>query len=236
MRVDAKPCAGQGSGRGARVPSTGMFLSALPMSAWTQTGWAVRWPYATCMASEGSPESQSERREDRRRLTRLTFGSDLLVVKTIDEMQLSSWYRLRVTAPVRWEWERSPTLWEIRCRLGAMASRRSPGIGMDRQLYGMDDIGQYPPVQKLYELLANCPDNLLLFFHHTLYAPYLGKTVIQRTFYDSHYDGADRARAISLRNGRRSQGVMMKGVMAICSRGLSIRPDRLLCGVMRFCN
>ena len=71
------------------------------------------------------------------------------------------------------------------------------GIGMDRTIAtGTGYIGQYPPaVQKLYESLADCPDNLLLFFHHVPYTYVLrsGKTVIQH-IYDSHYDGADRAR------------------------------------------
>ena len=45
------------------------------------------------------------------------------------------------------------------------------GIGMDRTVAtGTGYIGQYPPeVQKLYESLANCPDELLLFFHHVPY-------------------------------------------------------------------
>ncbi|MGB8910972.1 MAG: glucosiduronase, partial [Candidatus Sulfotelmatobacter sp.] len=57
-------------------------------------------------------------------------------------------------------------------------------------------VGQYPPqVQKLYESLANTPDDLVLFFHHVLYTFRLhsGKTVIQ-TVYDLHYDGARQAR------------------------------------------
>jgi alpha-glucuronidase len=70
------------------------------------------------------------------------------------------------------------------------------GIGMDRTVAtGTGFVGQYPPeVQPLYESLAHCPDNLLLFFHHVPYTYVLhsGKTVIQH-IYDSHYDGADRA-------------------------------------------
>jgi alpha-glucuronidase len=68
---------------------------------------------------------------------------------------------------------------------------------MDRTMAtGTGYIGQYPPeVQKVYESLAACPDNLLLFFHHVPYAYVLhsGKTVIQHV-YDSHYDGAERVR------------------------------------------
>jgi alpha-glucuronidase len=67
---------------------------------------------------------------------------------------------------------------------------------MDRTVAtGTAYIGQYPPeVQKFYESLAKCPDNLLLFFHHVPYTYVLhsGKTVVQQV-YDSHYEGADRA-------------------------------------------
>ena len=68
---------------------------------------------------------------------------------------------------------------------------------MDRTIAtGTGYIGQYSPlVQKFYEGLADCPDNLLLFFHHVPYTHVLhcGKTVIQ-FMYDSHYDGAESAR------------------------------------------
>ncbi len=44
----------------------------------------------------------------------------------------------------------------------------------------------------VYESLATCPDDLLLFLHHVPYTYMLhsGKTVIQY-IYDSHYEGAD---------------------------------------------
>ena len=60
---------------------------------------------------------------------------------------------------------------------------------------GTGYIGQYSPeVQKKYETLAACPDELLLFMHHVPYTYVLhsGKTVIQH-IYDSHYDGAEEA-------------------------------------------
>jgi alpha-glucuronidase len=46
----------------------------------------------------------------------------------------------------------------------------------------------------MYESLATCPDNLLLFMHHVpwTYKLHTGKTVIQ-TIYDLHYQGADEA-------------------------------------------
>lgn len=65
---------------------------------------------------------------------------------------------------------------------------------MDRTVAtGTGFIGQYAPaVARMYESLANCPDDLLLFMHHVPYTYVLhsGKTVIQY-LYDSHYEGAE---------------------------------------------
>jgi alpha-glucuronidase len=67
---------------------------------------------------------------------------------------------------------------------------------MDRTVAtGTGFIGQYqPPVAAMFESLATCPDDLLLFMHHVPYTHELrsGKTVIQH-FYDTHYQGADAA-------------------------------------------
>ncbi len=138
--------------------------------------------------------------------TRLTFGSDPLVVKTIAAMQLNSWSIYEsYTGPLG-----AGTLTNITGNHydpGPESSEENgwgqwhradrAGIGMDRTVAtGTGYIGQYPPeVQKLYESLPACPDNLLLFFHHVPYTYRLhsGKTVIQH-IYDSHFDGADRAR------------------------------------------
>src|SRR5262249_16902906 len=69
-------------------------------------------------------------------------------------------------------------------------------VGMDRTVAtGTGYIGQYSAeVQKEYEPLANCPDDLLLFFHHVAYTYRLrsGESVIQH-LYDSHYEGAESA-------------------------------------------
>ena len=137
--------------------------------------------------------------------TRLTFGSDPLVNQTINAMQLDSWHVYETyTGPLG-----AGTLTNITGNHydpGPESSEENgwgqwhradhAGIGMDRTVAtGTGFIGQYPPaVQQLYEALANCPDNLLLFFHHVPYTYVLhsGKTVIQH-IYDSHYEGADRA-------------------------------------------
>ncbi len=80
---------------------------------------------------------------------------------------------------------------------------------MDRTIAtGTGYIGQYSPeVQKKYETLAACPDELLLFMHHVPYTYVLhsGKTVIQH-IYDSHYDGAEQAARLGVRNGSRFTG------------------------------
>ena len=137
--------------------------------------------------------------------TRLTFGNDPLVVKTIANLQLSSWPVYEsYTGPLG-----AGTLTNIlgnHYDPGPESSEENGwgqwhradhhGIGMDRTIAtGTGYIGQYPPeMQKMYETLTASPDNLLLFFHHVPYAYVLpsGKTVVQHV-YDSHYDGAERA-------------------------------------------
>ena len=70
------------------------------------------------------------------------------------------------------------------------------GAGMDRTVaLGTGYTGQYPPdIARRYESLEDCPDELLLFFHHVPYTQKLhsGKTVIQH-IYDAHYEGAEAA-------------------------------------------
>ncbi len=70
------------------------------------------------------------------------------------------------------------------------------GMGMDRTVEtGTGYTRQYAPgVGKVYESLATCPDELLLFFHHVpwTYRLHSGKTVIQH-IYDVHYRGAAEA-------------------------------------------
>jgi alpha-glucuronidase len=130
--------------------------------------------------------------------TRLTFGQ----VPEITAMQLSSWRTYEnYTGPLGLQ-----TLTDITGNhygVNVEASERNgwgqwhradaQGVGMDRTVAtGTGYIGQYsPPVASLYESLATCPDDLLLFMHHVPYTYQLhsGKTVIQ-SIYDSHYDGA----------------------------------------------
>ena len=134
--------------------------------------------------------------------TRLTFGNDPKALATIDGIQLSSWRTYeKYTGPLGLQ-----TLTEItgsHYGVAVEASERNGwgqwhradehGVGMDRTVAtGTGYIGQYsPPVARIYESLAGCPDDLLVFMHHVPYTHVLhsGKTVIQY-IYDSHYEGA----------------------------------------------
>jgi alpha-glucuronidase len=134
--------------------------------------------------------------------TRLTFGNDPTVVRTISEMQISSWPAYEsYTGPLG-----TQTLTDIlgsHYGPGIESSEENgwgqwhradkEGIGMDRTVAsGTGFAGQYrPAVARMYESLASTPDELLLFFHHVPYTYVLhsGKTVIQH-IYDSHYEGA----------------------------------------------
>jgi alpha-glucuronidase len=134
---------------------------------------------------------------------RLTFGANPRALKTIAEMLLSSWRTYEdYTGPLGLQ-----TLTDITGNhygVAVEASERNGwgqwhradhrGVGMDRTVAtGTGFIGQYPPaVARMYESLATCPDDLLLFMHHVPYTYVLhsGKTVIQ-TLYDLHYAGAE---------------------------------------------
>ena len=135
--------------------------------------------------------------------TRLTFGNDPKVVQTIVDMQLTSWRTYEnYTGPLGLQ-----TLTDITGNhygVNVEASERNGwgqwhradenGVGLDRTVAtGTGFIGQYTPaVARMYESLATCPDDLLLFMHHVPYKYVLhsGKTVIQY-LYDSHYEGAE---------------------------------------------
>jgi alpha-glucuronidase len=137
--------------------------------------------------------------------TRLTFGNNPKVVSTIDDLQSDSWHVYeRYTGPLG-----MGTLTNIlgvhygpgiesaeRNGWGQWFRADSKGIGMDRTVAtGTGYIGQYPPeLAKIYESLATCPDDLLLFMHHVPYTYVLhsGKTVVQYV-YDAHYAGAATA-------------------------------------------
>lgn len=138
--------------------------------------------------------------------TTLTFGSDPLVDRTIDAMQLTSWRTYEdYTGPLG-----AGTLTNIlgshygpgvgsaeHNGWGQWFRGEHDGVGMDRTMAtGTGYVGQYSPeVQKEFETRAATPDDLLLFFHHVPYTYKLhsGETVIQY-IYDSHYEGVERVK------------------------------------------
>ena len=137
--------------------------------------------------------------------TRLTFGHDPQVVAGVTALELDSWpvYE-KYTGPlgagtltdiINIHYGPAPESSEYN-GWGQWHRADEKGVGMDRTVAtGTGYIGQYrPPVAKLYEQLATCPDELLLFMHHVPYTHVLksGKTVSQH-IYDSHYEGAEAA-------------------------------------------
>ncbi|HKP11166.1 MAG TPA: alpha-glucuronidase family glycosyl hydrolase [Blastocatellia bacterium] len=136
---------------------------------------------------------------------RLTFGHDPQVVQTVVALELDSWpvYE-KYTGPlgagtltdiINIHYGPAPESSEYN-GWGQWHRADDKGVGMDRtQATGTGYISQYrPAVARLYESLATCPDELLLFMHHVPYTHVLksGKTVIQH-IYDSHYEGAEAA-------------------------------------------
>lgn len=134
--------------------------------------------------------------------TRLTWGNDPDVVRTVSAMLLGSWRVYEgYTGP-----NGMGTLTDIlgvhfgpgiesaeRNGWGQWFRSEGDGVGMDRTVAtGTGYIAQYPPeLAARYESLASCPDDLLLFFHHVRYDYTLhsGKTLVQ-SIYDTHYSSA----------------------------------------------
>jgi alpha-glucuronidase len=150
-----------------------------------------------------NPELSSDRIAEE--WTRLTFGDDPRVVKITMGILRESW-----SAYENYSGSLGiGTLTDIigvHFGPGVESSERNgwgqwhraddKGVGMDRTTAtGTGFIAQYPPeVARVYESLATCPEDLLLFMHHVPYTHRLksGKTVIQH-IYDQHYLGAEQA-------------------------------------------
>lgn len=140
----------------------------------------------------------------------LTFGSDDLVASVLHELMDDSWRTYEdYTAPLGVGFMVRPghhygpdvdgyeyTPW------GTYHFADRDGVGVDRtRATGTGFTGQYPaPWRDVYESRADCPDELLLFFHHVPYGHVLhdGTTVVQH-IYDTHFRGAERVEEMTRR-------------------------------------
>lgn len=133
-----------------------------------------------------------------------TFGHDVDVQEKITYMLLNSWgiYE-NYTAPLGVGWMVNPNHhygpnvdgYEYD-RWGTYHFADWKGIGVDRTVQsGTRYTSQYfKENMEMYESLATCPDELLLFFHHVPYTHQLksGETVIQH-IYNTHFEGVEQA-------------------------------------------
>ncbi|MDO3410126.1 alpha-glucuronidase [Saccharibacillus sp. CPCC 101409] len=135
--------------------------------------------------------------------SRLTFGPSSRAASFVKELLLESWPVYEsYTAPLGVGWMVQPHYhyavdvdgYEY-SKWGTYHFSDHAGLGVDRTvLTGTGYAGQYAPENReVYDSLENCPDELLLFFHHVPYTHVLksGKTVIQH-IYDSRFDGAEK--------------------------------------------
>jgi alpha-glucuronidase len=139
--------------------------------------------------------------------TKQTFGLDAVVVETITDLLNRSWHVYEqytgnlgigtLTDIIHIHFGPAPESSEYN-GWGQWHRADEQGVGMDRTVAtGTGYTAQYrPPVAAMFESLASCPEELLLFMHHVPYTHRLksGKTVIQH-FYDEHYAGAEAAAA-----------------------------------------
>ncbi|NLO39053.1 MAG: alpha-glucuronidase [Ruminiclostridium sp.] len=135
---------------------------------------------------------------------RLTFGESQKVKQIITEILMNSWPAYEnYTSPLGIGWMVNPnhhygpsvdgyeySAWGTYHRADRF------GIGVDRTVQnGTGNAGRYYPENaQRYNSMENCPEELLLFFHHVSYDYRLksGKTLIQH-IYDTHFEGARQA-------------------------------------------
>ncbi|MBP8969093.1 MAG: alpha-glucuronidase [Lachnospiraceae bacterium] len=138
---------------------------------------------------------------------KMTISDDEEVVKTIEEILLPSRaiYE-KYTSPLGIGWMVTPGL-HYGCsvdgyeydRWGTYHRADHFGIGVDRTDKGTGYALLYnEPNASMYNSPDECPDELVLFFHHLPYTHKLhsGKTVIQH-IYDTHFEGYDEAKQLA---------------------------------------
>ncbi|KAJ4419612.1 hypothetical protein N0V85_000940 [Neurospora sp. IMI 360204] len=142
--------------------------------------------------------------------TRLTFGSDPLVLGVITEISMASWpayenytgnLGIQTLTDILYTHYGPNPASQDNNGWGQWTRADHDGIGMDRTVStGTGFSGQYPAeVAEKFETIETTPDELLLWFHHVNYTHVLksGKSVIQH-FYDAHYAGAETAQTFPI--------------------------------------
>lgn len=138
---------------------------------------------------------------------RQTLGQQEQVVEVARQMLMDSWsiYE-KYTAPLGVGWMVNPDHhygpnvdgYEY-SKWGTYHFADHQGIGVDRtQITGTGYTAQYLGKNaEIYDSLEQCPDELLLFFHHVPYTHILhsGLSVIQH-IYNTHFTGADQAASL----------------------------------------
>ncbi len=131
----------------------------------------------------------------------LTFGNDSNVIDTLLYILMNSWPAYeKYNAPLGIGWMVNPNFhygpsvdgYEYD-RWGTYHRADHLGIGVDRSHDGTGYATLYHEENaKKYDSIDECPDELLLFFHHVPYTHVLksGKTVIQH-IYDTHFEGVE---------------------------------------------
>lgn len=138
---------------------------------------------------------------------RMTISDDDEVVNMIKEILLPSRaiYE-KYTCPLGIGWMVTPAT-HYGCsvdgyeydRWGTYHRADHLGLGVDRSDAGTGYALLYnEPNASMYNSKENCPDELVLFFHHLPYTHVLhsGKTVIQH-IYDTHFEGYDEAKQLA---------------------------------------
>lgn len=136
-----------------------------------------------------------------------TFGNNKLVIDILKKMLLNSWEIYEnYTSPLGIGWMVSPghhygpdiNGYEY-SKWGTYHRADHFGIGVDRTAKtGTGYTNQYfKENARRYESLTECPDELLLFFHHVPYTHKLdsGKTLIQH-IYDTHFKGVEQVKEL----------------------------------------
>lgn len=139
---------------------------------------------------------------------RITFETDEYGCQTMEEMLLKSkGIYESYTAPLGIGFMVNPSThygpsvdgYEF-SKWGTYHRASFDAIGVDRTSKGTGFTLQYPEsLQRMYDHIESCPEELLLFFHRVRYDYKMkdGRTLLQY-IYDSHFEGAQQAEALLL--------------------------------------